>query len=133
MFVGVPTLLWQGRTFLSCRSRPKQVWPRSREAPISIEERSDKQSLPNTAPRTFRMHGPRSTTRPVRRARRENRVLTVRHPNGGTKRDVGVIGFKQAPLSSYLIFPRPLQADKDLSVIGINYLLIDEDVPSDSK
>ena len=41
-----------------------------------------------------------------------------------------VIGFKQAPMSSYLIFPRALQVDKEQSVIGINYLLIDEDVPS---
>jgi hypothetical protein len=68
----------------------------------------------------------------LQKAIRSNRVLTVRHANVGTKRDVGIIGFKQGPLSSYLIFPRPLQVDKDQSVIGINYLLIDEDAPSDS-
>ena len=62
----------------------------------------------------------------LQKAIRSNRVLTVRHPNVGTRRDVGIIGFKQAPMSSYLIFPRPLQADKEQSVIGINYLLIDE-------
>ena len=65
----------------------------------------------------------------LQKAIRTNRVLTVRHPNVGTKRDVGIIGFKQGPMSSYLIFPRPLQADKEQPVIGINYLLIDESVP----
>src|SRR4030095_14397901 len=68
----------------------------------------------------------------LQQAIRSNRVLTVRHPNFGTKRYVGIIGSKQGPLSSYLIFPRPLQAGKDQSVIGINYLLIDEDAPSDA-
>lgn len=65
----------------------------------------------------------------LQKAIRTNRVLTVWQPNVGTKRDVGIIGFKQGPLSSYLIFPRPLPADKGQSVIGINYLLIDESAP----
>jgi hypothetical protein len=62
----------------------------------------------------------------LQKAIHTNRVLTVRHPNVGTQRDVGTIGFKQSPMSSYLIFPRRLQADKGQRVIGINYALLEE-------
>jgi hypothetical protein len=60
-----------------------------------------------------------------------NRVLTVRHPPVGSGRDMGTVGFKPGPRSSYLIFPRPLQADKGQPVIGLNYLLLEEIIPSD--
>jgi hypothetical protein len=58
------------------------------------------------------------------RAIREGRVLTVFQEPGTT--DYGVLGFKQAPHTSVLVFPRPLPHQPQARIIGIKYDLVEE-------
>jgi hypothetical protein len=67
----------------------------------------------------------------LQKAIRSNRVLTVHRPNVGTKRDFGTVGFLPGGEAIFLIFPRRLEVDKGQRVIGINYALLEEAVPSD--
>jgi hypothetical protein len=62
---------------------------------------------------------------------RSNRVLSVQQPNVGTKRDFGTVGFHSGDRTSYLIFPQSLEASEGERVIGINYALIEEPIPSE--
>ena len=63
----------------------------------------------------------------LQKAIRARRIMTVHQENVGTKRDFGLVGFHPDPLSSYLVFPRRLQAKVGERVVGINYALLDEE------
>ena len=64
-----------------------------------------------------------------KKAMNENRVLTVRNVNVGTRKDRGVIGFLKAPNSTYLIFPKELPMREGTGVIGLKFdQLADEPV-----
>jgi hypothetical protein len=62
----------------------------------------------------------------LRKAIRENRVVTVRQENVGTKKDSGKLGFHQEKNVSYFVFPKPLPKIPDARVIGINYSLLEK-------
>ena len=55
------------------------------------------------------------------KAMRENRVLTIVQQNVGAKADYGLVGFRQEPLASYLVFPKKLAYPAETKVIGIKY------------
>ncbi len=61
-----------------------------------------------------------------RKAIKENRVLTLIQSSGTKAKDFGLIGFREQPHASYLIFPRKLPTEGEARVIGINYQLIKE-------
>ncbi|HWI57886.1 MAG TPA: hypothetical protein VNZ22_11715, partial [Bacillota bacterium] len=56
----------------------------------------------------------------------EDRVLTVIQEPTRKQKDFGLIGFREMPHASYLVFPRSLPQDGDSRVIGINYDLVAE-------
>jgi hypothetical protein len=56
-----------------------------------------------------------------KKAMDQNRVVTVRNVNVGTKKDRGVIGFLKAANSTYLVFQKPLPMAEGTSVIGLNF------------
>ena len=58
------------------------------------------------------------------KAIQEERVMSVRQDNVGTKRDVGTVGFAKGKRRSYFIFPRKLPYPAGSQVIGINYDLV---------
>jgi hypothetical protein len=47
----------------------------------------------------------------------------------GTKRDFGTVGFLPGGEAIYMIFPTRLHVDK--GVMGINYSLVEEAIPSE--
>lgn len=59
-----------------------------------------------------------------RAAAEQNRVLTVKQPAIGTRKDFGVVGFWREKHVSYWVFPKPLDAFSGKRVIGINYKLL---------
>src|SRR5205807_4758098 len=62
------------------------------------------------------------------KATKANRVLTVMQQPG--KRDYGLIGFKMRPGASFLLFPRALPDEPGARVVGINYQLTEEPLPT---
>ena len=62
------------------------------------------------------------------KAIKANRVLTVIQEPG--KRDYGLIDFKMQPGASFLIFPRALPNEPAARVVGINYQLAEESLPT---
>lgn len=56
-----------------------------------------------------------------KKAMQEDRVVTVRNVNVGTKKDRGVIGFLKGRNSTYLTFPKPLPMAAGTGVIGLNF------------
>jgi hypothetical protein len=56
-----------------------------------------------------------------KKAIKENRVVTVRNVNVGTKKDRGVVGFLQGPNATYLIFPKALPMAEGTGVIGLKF------------
>jgi len=68
--------------------------------------------------------GPKPTP-PFARALKQNRVLTVFQPPTG-KKDFGRVGFHRDRHASYLVFPRRLQAEPNIRVVGINYDLLEQ-------
>jgi hypothetical protein len=77
---------------------------------------------------------PRATTlwvdprkdRAFSQAIEQNRILTVVQEPTTKHKDFGLIGYRQEPHATYLIFPRPLPRDGDSRVVGIKYDLVDE-------
>jgi len=59
-----------------------------------------------------------------RTAVRQNRVLSVKQQNVGSKKDFGQVGFLRDKNISWLIFPKTLKAFENQRVIGINYDLV---------
>ena len=55
---------------------------------------------------------------------RQNRVVTVKQATVGSAKDFGVVGFLREKNSSFLVFPKSLQAFKDRRIVGIKYDLI---------
>jgi hypothetical protein len=56
-----------------------------------------------------------------KKAMDDNRIVTVRNVNVGTKKDRGVIGFLKGPNSTYLVFPKPLPMAEGTGVIGLKF------------
>lgn len=65
------------------------------------------------------------------KAVKQNRVMTVVQEPRSKKKDFAEIGFHQLPHASYLVFPKPLPADRKSRVIGIQYDLIEQPPPKD--
>jgi hypothetical protein len=55
---------------------------------------------------------------------RENRVLSVRQPLTGNKKDFGEVGFTTDRNVAYLIFPKKLDAFAGRRIVGIQYSLV---------
>lgn len=65
------------------------------------------------------------------RAIDENRIVTVKQVNVGTRKDFGLIGFHKERNVSFLMFPKPLDYPVGTKVIGIKYDLITSPEPPD--
>ena len=65
------------------------------------------------------------------KAVRENRVVTLRQFNVGTKKDFGRIGFFAEGHSSYIRFPKRLKYAPGTRVVGIKYEAIKTPPPKD--
>ena len=52
---------------------------------------------------------------------RQNRIMTIKQETVGTKKDFGIVGFREEKDVSYLIFPKRLTLFKGLRIIGIRY------------
>jgi hypothetical protein len=65
------------------------------------------------------------------KAIKENRVLTVKQPPTGTRKDFGVIGFFREVNASYFVFPKTLSYAEGTKVIGIKYELAQTSEPPD--
>jgi hypothetical protein len=66
-----------------------------------------------------------------KKAMEENRIVTVRNVNVGTKKDRGVIGFLKGPNSTYLIFPKALPMAEGSGVIGLKFDELAEEAVKD--
>ena len=60
----------------------------------------------------------------LRKAVKENRLLTVKQENVGTKKDFGMVGFEEESPASYLVFPKSLKEFSGKRIVGIKYDLI---------
>lgn len=61
----------------------------------------------------------------LQRAQKAHRVMTIEPGSGGSKADVGTIGFERdAKLGQYLIFPKSLKAFDGARVVGIKFDLV---------
>jgi hypothetical protein len=60
----------------------------------------------------------------LRKAVKENRLLTVKQENVGTKKDFGTVGFEEKSPASYLVFPKSLKEFSSKKIVGIKYDLI---------
>lgn len=60
----------------------------------------------------------------LKRAIRENRVMTVVQDPAGNKKDFGMVGFLMQKNASYLIFPKTLEEYRDKHVVGLKYDLL---------
>jgi hypothetical protein len=67
--------------------------------------------------------------KPFMQAVKQNRVLSLRQPTVGSKKDFGVVGFLREKNISYLIFPRTLKAFENRRIVGIHYNLIETPGP----
>lgn len=65
------------------------------------------------------------------RAIEENRVVTLKQVNVGTKNDFGLIGFHKERNVSFVVFPKPIKHPAGTKVVGINYGLIHTPPPAD--
>ena len=63
----------------------------------------------------------------LKKAIRENRVMSVHQSNTGTTRDFGTLGYIKDRLSQVLIFPKSLRRFADRRVVGIKYDLLAKD------
>jgi hypothetical protein len=61
----------------------------------------------------------------------DNRVVTLKQVNVGTKKDFGLVGFFKQRQSAFLIFPKPIEPAAGTKVIGIKYELIETPKPAD--
>ena len=59
------------------------------------------------------------------KAIQENRVLTVKQENVGSKTDYGTVGFHRDKNVSYLVFPKPLPNLRNTRVVGIKYEMLE--------
>ena len=63
------------------------------------------------------------------KAVRQNRVVSVKEENVGTKKDFGIVGFEKG--SAYLVFPKALKAKAGEKVVGLKYELLAASKPKD--
>jgi hypothetical protein len=61
----------------------------------------------------------------------QNRIVTVRTVNVGTKKDSAEIGFQKGAGLTYLIFPKELPFAEGTKVIGLKFDMLDEAEVSD--
>jgi hypothetical protein len=66
----------------------------------------------------------------LRKALKENRLLSVKQENVGTKKDFGTVGFAEEGPASYLVFPKSLKDFSGKRIVGIKYDLF---APSQPK
>jgi hypothetical protein len=62
----------------------------------------------------------------IKKAIRENRILSVKQDPRSNKKEFGKIGFREEKNFSYFIFPKSLQLTKEAHVVGIKYDLVDQ-------
>ena len=67
--------------------------------------------------------GPEKDKR-FKKALAEQRLMTIKQENAGTKKDFGLVGFWKDKKTSYLLFPRSLRQYEGKRVIGIKYDLV---------
>jgi len=67
----------------------------------------------------------------LKKAVKQNRVLTVAQSNTGTKKDIGLIGFFPEKRGAFLLFPKELAYSPGTKVIGIKWDMIVEAAPQD--
>jgi hypothetical protein len=79
------------------------------------------------APETYLLWLPPKQDSVFQRAVREDRILTVHQENVGTKKDYGMVGFREEPNAQFLVFPKSLKTFADRRIIGINYDLLAKD------
>ena len=53
---------------------------------------------------------------------KNNRVMTIQRTESGT--EFGIVGFKQAKETNYLLFPKSLKRFENKRVVGINWDLV---------
>lgn len=61
----------------------------------------------------------------------ENRVVTLKQVNIGSKKDFGIVGFFKQRQASFLIFPKSISHSHGTKVIGIKYDLVKTPAPKD--
>lgn len=84
------------------------------------------------APSPYQLWLDAKKDRTFQRAVAEHRVMTIHQENVGTKKDYGIVGFREEPHAQYLLFPRSLKTFADRRIIGINYSLLDKESRLDS-
>jgi hypothetical protein len=67
----------------------------------------------------------------LKKAIKENRIVTVKQETVGSKSDFGTIGFKREKNVSYFVFPKKLPPDLHGHIIGIKYDMLDEPKATD--
>ncbi len=58
------------------------------------------------------------------RARRQNRIMTVKQETVGTRKDFGLAGFHPEKNVSFLVFPKPIDPFEGKRIVGIDYGLL---------
>ena len=58
------------------------------------------------------------------KAIREDRVMTITLPAGGSKKDFGVVGFEREKNAAFVIFPKSLKQFAGKRIVGIKYDLL---------
>jgi len=72
-------------------------------------------------PEVFALWTAPQKDRSFMKAVKENRVLTVIQEPRSKRKDFGLIGFHKNPCATYLVFPKPLEREDQIRVVGINY------------
>jgi hypothetical protein len=85
------------------------------------------------APNAYQLWADPKKDRTFQRAVAEHRVLTVHQENIGTKKDYGLVGFREEPHAQYLIFPRSVKGFTNRRIIGINYRLLAKESRLESR
>ena len=75
-------------------------------------------------PHVHTLWQPAAKDRTLQAAIIANRVLTIRRDNVGNRKDVGVVGYFEAPESLHIVFPRSLKRFSGRRIVGIDYELI---------
>lgn len=59
----------------------------------------------------------------------KKKVITIIQNPVGNKKDIGYIGFQPQPFAVFMVFPKPLQYEDGIQIIGIKYDLLKTDAP----
>ena len=62
----------------------------------------------------------------LKRAQKADRVMTIAPGAGGSKADVGIVGFETEPGSQFLIFPKSLKRFAGRRVVGVKFDLVEQ-------